>query len=43
MDEALLVYGILSYVELGSEEDYLHYLHTLFLKHPEDGDLLHLE
>lgn len=43
MDEGLLVYGILSYAELGSEEDYLNYLHTLFLKHPEDWNLLHLE
>ncbi len=26
---------------LKNGENELHYLHTLFLKHPEDGDLLH--
>ncbi|MDE7178130.1 MAG: hypothetical protein K2O59_09960 [Lachnospiraceae bacterium] len=41
--EELLVYAILLYEELVTEDEYSKRLDELFLKNPEDDDLLHLE
>lgn len=41
--EELLVYALLLYEELVTENEYSKRLDELFLKNPEDDDLLYLE